>query len=316
MVFSIVHNMFCETNEDGTLIIHDLPTQDDETAQVFRFMKCRMDWDFKKMEHIVDELSEIHDGIVLLADYYRESGNEFGSRPVVSADECDEDSVELAMKVWNRFFEGYDKVGESLEERIAFAEERLGEKKGKISYNAFISVRRLCIVLALKAPSVIIDAELMRLVQSYTLAFACTEMAEVDLCKDEYDAETDCLGAFARKDTDRIYEMLENDRSILPEVSVGAAMLINSIFLKKRLDLCRRYESFRDVLEEVLGTLTPRERTVLEKSYGLKDGVRRTPEEIALELNTFTPIITAVMATAFRRLRHPVRSKRFLCYFD
>ena len=66
----------------------------------------------------------------------------------------------------------------------------------------------------------------------------------------------------------------------------------------------------KEQLEDVLSTLTPREKKVLELRFGLEDGRNRTLEEVGKEFNVTRERIRQIEAKALRKLRNPVRSKR------
>lgn len=66
----------------------------------------------------------------------------------------------------------------------------------------------------------------------------------------------------------------------------------------------------REQLEEVLGTLTERERNVLKLRFGLDDGRPRTLEEVGRMFNVTRERIRQIEAKALRKLRHPSRSKK------
>ena len=63
----------------------------------------------------------------------------------------------------------------------------------------------------------------------------------------------------------------------------------------------------KEQLSEVLDTLTPREKRVLELRYGLEDGRSRTLEEVGQEFNVTRERIRQIEAKALRKLRHPRR---------
>ena len=63
-------------------------------------------------------------------------------------------------------------------------------------------------------------------------------------------------------------------------------------------------------LMEVLDTLTPREKKVLELRFGIVDGRTRTLEEVGKEFNVTRERIRQIEAKALRKLRHPSRSKK------
>ena len=69
-------------------------------------------------------------------------------------------------------------------------------------------------------------------------------------------------------------------------------------------------------LNEILDTLTERERKVLTLRFGLIDGRARTLEEVGKEVNVTRERIRQIEAKALRKLRHPSRSKRIKDYLD
>ena len=69
------------------------------------------------------------------------------------------------------------------------------------------------------------------------------------------------------------------------------------------------FSLLREQLEEVLDTLAPREKKVLELRFGIVDGRTRTLEEVGKEFNVTRERIRQIEAKALRKLRHPSRSK-------
>lgn len=74
------------------------------------------------------------------------------------------------------------------------------------------------------------------------------------------------------------------------------------------------YELLKGHINEVLDTLNPRERRVLELRFGLKDGRSRTLEEVGKEFGVTRERIRQIEAKALRKLRHPSRSKKLRDY--
>ena len=72
----------------------------------------------------------------------------------------------------------------------------------------------------------------------------------------------------------------------------------------------------KEQLEDVLSTLTPREKKVLELRFGLEDGRNRTLEEVGKEFNVTRERIRQIEAKALRKLRHPSRSRRLKDFLD
>ena len=69
-------------------------------------------------------------------------------------------------------------------------------------------------------------------------------------------------------------------------------------------------------VEEILQCLTARERRVLQLRFGLIDGSERTLEEIGKRFGVTRERIRQVEANAFRKLRHPSRSKKLRDYMN
>lgn len=76
------------------------------------------------------------------------------------------------------------------------------------------------------------------------------------------------------------------------------------------------YAILKDALEEVLSTLTERERTVLTQRFGLHDGKPKTLEEVGMAFNVTRERIRQIEAKALRKMRHPTRSKRLKAFLD
>jgi RNA polymerase primary sigma factor len=72
----------------------------------------------------------------------------------------------------------------------------------------------------------------------------------------------------------------------------------------------------RTEVEDILDTLTPRERRVLQLRFGLIDGHQRTLEEVGKRFGVTRERIRQIEAKALRKLRHPSRSKRLKDYLE
>ena len=69
-------------------------------------------------------------------------------------------------------------------------------------------------------------------------------------------------------------------------------------------------------VEDVLATLTSRERRVLQLRFGLEDGRSRTLEEVGREFSVTRERIRQIEAKALRKLRHPSRSRKLKDYLE
>jgi len=69
-------------------------------------------------------------------------------------------------------------------------------------------------------------------------------------------------------------------------------------------------------INEVLATLDPRERKVLELRFGLKDGQSRILEEVGEEFGLTRERIRQIESKALRKLRHPSRARLLKAFLD
>ena len=76
------------------------------------------------------------------------------------------------------------------------------------------------------------------------------------------------------------------------------------------------YTLLREQLDEVLDTLTDRERQVLRLRFGLDDGRARTLEEVGREFHVTRERIRQIEAKALRKLRQPSRSRKLRDYLE
>lgn len=75
-------------------------------------------------------------------------------------------------------------------------------------------------------------------------------------------------------------------------------------------------ELLRGHLDEVLDSLSPREKRVLQLRFGLEDGKQRTLEEVGKEFGVTRERIRQIEAKAIRKLRHPTRAKKLRDYLE
>ena len=75
-------------------------------------------------------------------------------------------------------------------------------------------------------------------------------------------------------------------------------------------------QMLKEQMEDVLGTLSPREREVLTMRFGLEDGRGRTLEEVGREFGVTRERIRQIEAKALRKLRHPTRAKKLKDFLD
>lgn len=73
-------------------------------------------------------------------------------------------------------------------------------------------------------------------------------------------------------------------------------------------------ELLKEQVEQVLSTLSDRERRVLEERFGLKDGRPKTLEEVGRMFAVTRERIRQIEAKALRKLRHPSRGNKLRDY--
>ena len=76
------------------------------------------------------------------------------------------------------------------------------------------------------------------------------------------------------------------------------------------------HQLLKEQVEDVLDSLTGRERRVLQLRFGLEDGRARTLEEVGKEFNVTRERIRQIEAKALRKLRHPSRSRKLKDYLE
>jgi RNA polymerase primary sigma factor len=72
----------------------------------------------------------------------------------------------------------------------------------------------------------------------------------------------------------------------------------------------------RERITEVLRSLAPREREVIELRFGLKDGHPRTLDEVAKQYGITRERIRQIEARGLLKLRQPTRSQRLEEFAD
>ena len=75
-------------------------------------------------------------------------------------------------------------------------------------------------------------------------------------------------------------------------------------------------EMLKDRIEEVLKTLTYREREIIKLRYGIGDGYTYTLEEVGRIFKVTRERVRQVEAKAIRKLQHPVRARKLEGFLD
>jgi RNA polymerase primary sigma factor len=74
--------------------------------------------------------------------------------------------------------------------------------------------------------------------------------------------------------------------------------------------------NLKEMTEQVLNMLTPREERVIKMRLGLEDGTEHTLEEVGQKFGVTRERIRQIEAKALRKLRHPSRSRQLRGFLD
>ena len=130
------------------------------------------------------------------------------------------------------------------------------------------------------------------------------------------------IGAEMELDADRVREIIKiSQEPVSLEMPIGEEDDSNlGDFIEDHKILAPADAASRKMLKEqmddVLGTLSDRERQVLAMRFGLDDGRTRTLEEVGKAFGVTRERIRQIEAKALRKLRHPSRSKKLKDYLD
>ncbi|MBI4432154.1 MAG: RNA polymerase sigma factor RpoD [Candidatus Omnitrophica bacterium] len=76
------------------------------------------------------------------------------------------------------------------------------------------------------------------------------------------------------------------------------------------------YAMLKEQMDDVLSTLTDRERKVLKLRFGITDGYPRTLEEVGSIFSVTRERVRQIEAKALRKLRHPTRSRKLKTFLE
>ncbi|MDP9364789.1 MAG: RNA polymerase sigma factor RpoD [Chloroflexota bacterium] len=130
------------------------------------------------------------------------------------------------------------------------------------------------------------------------------------------------IGAELQIEPDRVREIMKiSQEPVSLEMPIGEEEDSNlGDFIEDQKVLAPADAASRQMLKEqmddVLGTLSDRERQVLAMRFGLEDGRSRTLEEVGKAFGVTRERIRQIEAKALRKLRHPSRSKKLKDYLD
>ncbi|HEY4832147.1 MAG TPA: RNA polymerase sigma factor [Waddliaceae bacterium] len=116
-----------------------------------------------------------------------------------------------------------------------------------------------------------------------------------------------------------IYKIAQHPISLQAEVGEGGESQFGDFLEDTGVESpaeATGYSILKDKMNEVLTTLTDRERIVLIQRFGLLDGKPKTLEEVGVAFNVTRERIRQIEAKALRKMRHPIRSKQLRAFLD
>ena len=154
-------SMFALTDESGLLVIPAWPYDDDAPEDRERFYRCRMDWteaDRDAALRFFENCCETMREIAPKLDSIRASGAE---------------ALPEAQKAfWNTYLRDFE--SDNPDAVCAESEARVG--KSPAAYDVILRARRLCRLMALEAPEIIIRSEANLFAQALVIHRYCKEM--------------------------------------------------------------------------------------------------------------------------------------------
>lgn len=116
-----------------------------------------------------------------------------------------------------------------------------------------------------------------------------------------------------------ILKMAQQSVSLQAPVGDGDDASVGDFIEDKRAENpweATSYSLLKENLNEVLSTLTERERKIVEMRFGLADGSERTLEEIGKQYNVTRERIRQIEAKALRKMRHPTRLRHLQGFLE
>jgi RNA polymerase primary sigma factor len=126
-------------------------------------------------------------------------------------------------------------------------------------------------------------------------------------------------------EVEEIEYLLELDQPIFSfekrrgtEVEDDVINLLNLVKDEQALSTPEAVEDLqlKETISNLLQTLPPRERKVIEMRFGFEDGRKRTLEEVGQEIGLTRERIRQIEQKALRRLRHPSKAKQLRVFIN
>ena len=151
------------------------------------------------------------------------------------------------------------------------------------------------------------DADDIKCLLAERLSLSDDQIEDVIAAATPFDSYEDVFGMFSENNGVFEKHVFEDD---------DAPPIPRELVYEANIDQQIEERMLKKQLYETLDTLTDREKQVLELRYGLKGGRERTLEEVGMEFGVTRERIRQIEAKAFRKLKHPSRSRKLRDYVD
>ena len=156
-------SMFEHTDTDGILCIPAWPYDDD--AEQGMLYQCRMNWNKADLENVLRQYESCYDTMKKIAEKYDS----------FRADPDAEVLPEAEKRFWNTYLRDFE--SDDTDAICAEAEERVGQSPA--AYDVIIRAQRLCKLMALHAPEIILQGEANLFAQALVIHGYCEELEVV-----------------------------------------------------------------------------------------------------------------------------------------
>ncbi|MCR5323390.1 MAG: sigma-70 family RNA polymerase sigma factor [Lachnospiraceae bacterium] len=115
---------------------------------------------------------------------------------------------------------------------------------------------------------------------------------------------------------EELYSEFFNDYELEYNDDIEDWIVPKELIKEENIELAISERMLKEHIDEVLSTLTDREKRVISLRYGLDDGREKTLEEVGMEFGVTRERIRQIEAKALRKLRHPARSRKLKDFID
>lgn len=159
-------SMFEHTDTNGLLYIPAWPSYDPDADDKTGFFKCRMNWNKADLENVLRQYESCHDTMKKIAEKYDS----------FRADPDAEVLPEAEKRFWNTYLRDFE--SDDTDAICTEAEERVSQSPA--ACDVIIRARRLCRLMALDAPEIIIRGEANLFAQALVIHGYCEELEIVE----------------------------------------------------------------------------------------------------------------------------------------